>query len=202
MLDTKNPLTFDFTAVGEYTLDEKTYTLYTIYEPVTKKYLGYNSLGISMVNSASGSTFTEWAIIPYTDINPDAEEQYKDSVMLYAVKRPKSNSLLASNFFSATAYYSNPTCKFNTAKEAGVLACMTLCGMDSHNSTAFSAAIIFTHSISTLNKSERTSTIYRFSFIDWRTDIEVNKYGLRIEAEKFMYQIGRYALDAYGLLEE
>jgi sugar phosphate isomerase/epimerase len=26
--------------------------------------------------------------------------------------------------------------------------------------------------------------------------------GLRIEAEKFMYQIGRYALDAYGLLEE
>ncbi|MBQ9083561.1 MAG: sugar phosphate isomerase/epimerase [Clostridia bacterium] len=26
--------------------------------------------------------------------------------------------------------------------------------------------------------------------------------GLRIEAEKFMYQIGRYVLDAYGLLEE
>jgi len=185
LLDTKSPFIFDFTTTGEITLDGKTYTTYTIYDPASHKYLGYNTAGIHMVKEANGNVFTEWAIVPYLDVYPDAkdEEYFKDSVFLYAFKRPKGTSLSAANFFSASTYYVNPVAQFASASENGKLCSMTIPGLGKGINT-FSSAIQFTNSLGIgNNKAERTSTIYRFSFIDWRTDIEIGKYGLRVEAE-------------------
>lgn len=208
LFSTTKPFTFDFTAVGSVELDGKTYTTYTIYEPASKKYLGYNTTGIKMIPNPLSSTFNEWALVPYLDVHPDAKDKefYKDAVLLYAFKRPKGTTLSAANCFSATTYYNTPTCQFNSAVENGGLCAMTLLGMPSVNATNFSSAIQFTNSMSIgNNKAERTSTIYRFSFIDWRTDIEINKYGLRIEAEvstttRENFKIDLLRVDASGNL--
>ncbi len=179
MFNTTANFMFDFEAVGETTIGGNTYSTYTIFNPATKKYLAYNTSGIRMVTSLDGNMATQWALVPYADVceeKPDA--QYQDSYLLYAFMRPNGNSLDAANVFAASAYNSNPGCQLTSVKEGKLLTCMTLDNVG----MKFSSAIQFTYSIPQ-NKAERTSTIYRFSFIDWRKHIQVGLPGLRVEVE-------------------
>lgn len=183
---TKNNFIYDFNAVGEVTLDGKTYKTYTIYDPISKKYLGYNASNIQLVSNLNGNLATQWAIIPYADVvteNPN--EAYKDSVLLYAFMRPgASTTLKTDNFFASANYYQEQDYTFKSPEDGNALCFMSLSGMKSIESEKFSSAIQLSHSFVTSSSKEvRTSTIYRFSFIDWRNDIMIGVPGLRVEVE-------------------
>ncbi len=199
LMNTTANFIFDFEAVGETKIGDKTYTTYTIFDPASKKYMGYNTSGVRMIASLDGGMATQWALVPYTDVCKDKpDDQYKDSYLLYGFMRPNGNSLDAANVFSSVTYYNNPGCQFTSVAEGKVLTCMTLTGVGQK----FSSAIQFTHSIRQ-NDAERTSTIYRFSFIDWRKNIQVGMPGLRVEVavstatrENFCLELMR--IDASG----
>lgn len=196
---------FDFTATGTVTVGEKEYTTYSIFNPETKEYLGYTSIGgnmqIRMTSAATDSVLTNWAMIPYNTLIETPAEGYEDAFLLFACDIP--GATLDGPFCIKNT---DNQMSFGKATADNTAFCFTLSDHVNTKVTEFVSAIQVTDSVvSTRSKAERTSTIYRFSFLDWRTDIAIGEKYLRVEAEvstttRENFKIDLLRVDATGNL--